>query len=66
MEHLCSYWTERRTDVRTAVLIDAAINAASSRDVFSTAKELLVQRTPPDVVIRILLRPTKRRLYREN
>ena len=56
---------DRRMDFRTSLLIDAAINAASAHDVFSAAEELLDQHTPPDVVIRVLTRPTKRRRYAE-
>lgn len=56
---------ERRIDFRTSVLIDAAINAAGSYEVFTAADELLAQNTPPDVVIRVLTRPTKRRRYLE-
>ncbi len=57
--------TDRRSDSRTSLLVDAAINAASSHDVFAAAEELLEQHTPPDVVIRVLTRPTKRRQYRD-
>ena len=57
--------TDRRIDFRTSVLIDAAINAACSHAVFTAADELLAQNTPPDVVIRVLTRPVKRRQYLE-
>lgn len=66
MRYSLDYWTERRNDFRTSLLIDAAINAASSHDVFTAAQELLEQHTPPDVVIRVLTRSTKRRRYPES
>ena len=56
-------WRDRRIDWRTAVLIDAAINAACSHDVFTAAEELLAQNTPPELIIRVLTRPAKRRRY---
>ncbi|NNG22653.1 hypothetical protein [Telluria aromaticivorans] len=66
MRYSLDYPTDRRSDFRTSLLIDAAINAASSHDVFSAAEELLDQHTPPDVIIRVLTRPTRRRLYPES
>lgn len=66
MRYSPDYRADRRTDFRTSLLIDAAINAASSHDVFTAAQELLEQHTPPDVVIRVLTRSTKRRRYPES
>lgn len=63
MDHTNFGWIDRRTDSRTALLIDAAINATNSHSVFSVADELLQQQTPADVVIRVLMRPSKRRIY---
>lgn len=56
-------WIDRRSDLRTALLIDAAINAADSHGVFAATDELLQQHTPADVVIRVMMRPSKRRAY---
>lgn len=58
-------WIDRRSDHRTALLIDAAINAADSHGVFTATDELLRQQTPADVVIRVMMRPSKRRAYPE-
>jgi hypothetical protein len=50
-----------RTDRKTALLIDAAINAAASHGCINAARELIEQGVPFDVAMRVLTRPTDRR-----
>ena len=57
--------TERRTDLRTSLLIDAAINTAQSHKLLPIADELVEQGLEPNLVLRVLTMPNKRRCYVE-
>lgn len=53
----------RRTDRRTALLIDAAIHAAATHGSVGAARELAAQGVPLEVAMRVLTRPDERRMY---
>lgn len=55
------YSEYRRIDQRSSVLIDAAINAAQSHELIPVAEELIEQGIAPDVVLRVLTKPERRR-----
>lgn len=59
------HYVERRTDLRTSLLIDAAINAVASHELIPVADELIDQGIDPNLVLRVLTRPDKRRSYME-
>jgi hypothetical protein len=52
---------DRRTDYKTALLIDAAIHEAAARGSAAAARELLGLGVPFEVAVRVLSNPTKRR-----
>jgi hypothetical protein len=54
---------DRRIDKRTALLIDAAINAEASHGYASAASELTAQGVELYVTVRVLTRPQDRRHY---
>jgi hypothetical protein len=56
---------ERRMDLRTSLLIDAAINAVKSHELIPVAEGLIEQGIEPDLVLRVLTRPEERRSYVE-
>ena len=51
----------RRIDQRSSLLIDAAVNAAQSHEMLPVADELIEQGIAPDVVLRVLTKPERRR-----
>lgn len=53
----------RRTDRRTALLIDAAIHAAAIHGAVGAARELREQGIELAVAVRVLTRPADRRAY---
>ena len=53
----------RRVDQRSALLIDAAINAAESHELTPVVQALLAQGINADVVLRVLTQPRERRRY---
>jgi hypothetical protein len=53
----------RRTDRRTALLIDAAIHAAAVHGAVGAARELAERGVPLEVAMRVLTRPSERRSY---
>lgn len=53
--------TERRSDYRTALLIDAAIHSAAAGTLVSPARELAGLGVPFDIARRVLTRPAERR-----
>ena len=53
----------RRIDKKTALLIDAAVNAAASHGLMPAACELVVLGVPLHVAVRVLTMPTHRRSY---
>jgi hypothetical protein len=56
---------ERRSDLRTSLLIDAAINTVQSHKLIPVADELIEQGIEPNLVLRVLTMPDKRRCYVE-
>jgi hypothetical protein len=60
---------DRRTDYKTALLIEAAIHdpsgAARVRDRATAARELAALGVPVDVAVRLLTRPAERRAQME-
>jgi hypothetical protein len=54
---------ERRTNIRTAALIDAAIQATSSHGMAGAFFELIEQGLPLETAIRVLTHPSERRHY---
>ncbi|QOL52251.1 hypothetical protein [Massilia litorea] len=56
---------ERRTDLRTSMLIDAAINAVLTNHLIPVAEELIDQGIDPNLILRVLTRPAERRRYGE-
>jgi hypothetical protein len=54
---------ERRIDKKTALLIDATINAEKSHGYVAAASELTAQGVKLLIVIRVLTRPQERRHY---
>lgn len=54
---------DKRTDQRTALLIDAAIHAAATHGPVGAARELAAQGVPLEVAMRVLTRPVERRKY---
>lgn len=56
---------DRRIDLRTAVIIDAAINACENHGLDPAANELTDRGIPADVVVRVLTRQGERRVYPE-
>ena len=55
------YSEHRRIDQRSSLLIDAAINASQSHELIPVAEELIEQGIAPDVVLRVLTKPERRR-----
>lgn len=51
----------RRRDRHTALLIEAAINAAASHGPIPAARELIAHGVPWEVTMRVLTRPGERR-----
>jgi hypothetical protein len=51
---------DRRKDRRTALLIEASINAAASHGPIPAARELIAHGVPWEVVMRTLTRPAER------
>ncbi|QOL52256.1 hypothetical protein [Massilia litorea] len=47
---------ERRTDLRTSMLIDAAINAVLTNHLIPVAEELIDQGIDPNLILRVLTR----------
>lgn len=56
---------DRRIDLRTALIIDAAINACENHGLAPAANELADRGIPTDVVVRVLTRQGERRVYPE-
>lgn len=54
---------EKRIDSRTAMLIDAAVNAATITGPIAAARELAEHGIPLEIAIRVLTRPWERRRY---
>lgn len=58
--------SERRTDLRTSMLIDAAINAAVlTSQLIPVAEELIDQGIDLKLILRVLTSPAERRRYGE-
>ncbi|WP_157202065.1 hypothetical protein [Massilia sp. Root335] len=51
----------RRIDHRGSLLIDAAINASQSHELIPVAEGLVEQGIAPDAVLRVLIKPERRR-----
>ena len=65
MNHQHDHKPERRADLRTSLLIDAAINIVLTNEWIPAAEELLDQGVEPNLVLRVLTRPEERRSYGE-
>lgn len=52
---------ERRSDYKTALLIDAVVHAEAARGFGAQARELAALGVPVEVALRVLTRPAERR-----
>lgn len=52
---------ERRSDYKTALLIDAVVHAEAARGFAAQARELAALGVPVEVALRVLTRPAQRR-----
>jgi hypothetical protein len=57
---------ERRTDYKTALLIEAVIHEAGAIGMPSSARRLAGMGVPIDIALRVLTRPVERRQYFES
>jgi hypothetical protein len=55
---------DKRTDRRTAMMIDAALNARAAHSAASVARALFEAGVPIEIAVRVLTRPKDRRQYR--
>ena len=54
---------DRRVDLRTSLLLDAAINMVLSHELIPVVDELAEQGVEPHLVLRVLTKPRERRCY---